>query len=281
MVSKMLELKIDKLNFPLFKEALKRLKEINESDLLMKVIGTEIQLGAYSKSKAEAAVVRISPLFFGEDGFKNDKPEEAQVFSIDPRITDRVVTRFKECTIRFDGKLTFGHGKRKFIIPTMYPETDFPEGLINLSYEHVINVPNVWVAEAIKDMQVDNFTSYSSVSFVLDEKKLTLSRSTDFVETSENTIEVDSEGEAQVSVALDGLGKIVTGLARRAENTRFEVEDEKPVVIKYIFPEGIQMYFAISPHQDTDEYDPDAVDEDDEDYSYDDDDEDDEEEDDD
>lgn len=250
----MLKIKIGKLNYPLFKEALKRAKDINENEIIFRVLPNELQFGAFSPSNVEAVVVRASSMFFEEGGFINDSPEKEISFAVNPRIFDRVVSRFKEGEIAFDGQLQFSVGKRKFVLPSYMPEQSFPEGLIDVSYENTLSIPNDFITEAIRDMQVDNFTAYSAVTFALLEKKLTVSRSTEYVPTAENTINVENDNELIVSTNLDSFGKIVVGLARRAEVTKLELEDKKPVIIKYVFPEGMQLHFALSPHQEEEEY---------------------------
>ncbi len=239
-------------NMPLFKEAIKLLKGINDSEMSIRVAGDLVSMGQYAKSKSEAGIISFHADFFEADSYVNDN-EEAITFSMDTNIFSRAIGRFKEVDIIYDGKLILSHGKKKMVLPSYMPEMEWPDGLQGYEPANVFKVPNDFIIESIKDMMVDNHSTYVPVILNLVSKKLTISRNTDLVQTAENYIEleIDEEAIASASISADGFAKIITGVARRISESRIGLESEKPVRIDYIFPEGVKMTFGLAPYQGT------------------------------
>jgi hypothetical protein len=256
----MFKAKIDKANYGFFKEAVKVMSNINSTQLTFVVTPNSLDIGQFGISKSEAGVISFHKDFFSE--YECDK--EKYEFVLNSAIMKAITERFKDgAELLFSGDFTVSHEKKKMVVPTYIQEDEagFPEGLLDIDYTNVIRLPNTFVTEAIKDMQVDSSNTYAPIVIDVKDKKFSISRSTELISTIKNTIDVESDADSTLNTDLSGLKMImISDLAKRAEDSRISFEDgNNNILISYVFSAGVKMKFAIS-QTEADDYDVDDKD---------------------
>jgi hypothetical protein len=242
-------IKLSKGNMALFKDALDRVKTVNDESSYIIITPQELRVGNMARGKESGFGAAFISSFFDE--YTVD--EEVRLI-VNSKILNRAVGRMKKGNLQFhEGKFKLVTKNSSLVLPVYAPEEEFdPNNIINMSGEVVLSIPNEFITESIKDMGVDDVSTETTINIRLVDYVLYISRKTSYIDVTKDFV-TENDGDFLTNVDYDHFKTLVMKTANKAETVRLEGESGRPVVVKYLYPEGVKMAFALAPQLISDE----------------------------